>query len=72
MISIALQCALCTNKNTIKGPVENFRGKESVLCNNIGASGRPVPVCTGEKIEAVRASVVEDSNKSYRKRAQAL
>ena len=71
-ISIALQCALCTSKNTIQNLVENFKRKESVHNQNRGASGRPVSVRTGEKIEDVRSSVVEDPNKSYRKRAQTL
>lgn len=59
-------------KNTIQNLVENFKRKGSVLNQNRGASGRPVSVRTGEKIEAVRSSVVEDPNKSYRKRAQTL
>ena len=72
-ISIELQCALWpTKKKTIKDPVENFRRKGSVLNYNRGASGRPVSVRTGEKIETVRASVVEHPNKSCRKRAQAI
>ena len=58
-----------TKKNTIK---ENFRGKGSVLNHNREASGRPVSGRTGEKIEAARASVVEEPNKSYRKRFQVL
>ena len=62
-ISIALQCAVCINKNMIKNLVENFKRKGSVLNHNSGASGRPISLCTGEKIETARASVV-DPNKS--------
>ena len=67
-ILIALHCALCTNKNTISDLVENFRRKGSIFKHNRRDSGRPVSVRTGVRIEAVRASVVEDPNKSYRKR----
>ena len=46
--------------------------KGSVHNHNRRASGRPVSVRTGEKIEAARSSVVEDLNESYRQRAQDL
>ena len=59
-------------QNTIKDLVESFRKKGSVLNHNHGASAVPVSVLTGEKVEAARSSVVEDPNKSYRKRAKAL
>ena len=59
-------------RNTIKDLIEDFRRKGSVLNHNREASGRPVSGRTEEKIEAVRASVVEDPNKSYRKRVHAL
>ena len=59
-------------ENTIKDLVENLRRKGSVLNHNHGDSGKQVSVLTEEKIETVRESVVEDPNKSYGKRAQAL
>ena len=55
-------------KNTTKDHAEDFRRKISVLNHNSGgATGRPVSVRTGQKIEVVRGSVVENPNKSYRK-----
>ena len=51
----------------MKDLVGNFRRKGSVLNHNRGASGKAISVTTGEKIEVVRASVVKDPNKIYRK-----
>ena len=60
------------HKNTIKDLFENFRITGSVLNHNREASGRPVSVHTGEKIEAVGASVVEDPNKELQKESSGL
>ena len=51
-------------KKNIKDFVENFRRIGSILNYNRLASGRPVSVRTGEKIEAIRAFIGEDRNKS--------